>query len=485
MNALIANIGTVMRNMRAPAQWWADRRGGVAVFVAVAFPAFLAMGLLAVDAVRAYSQASLLSFATQSAALAGAAELRNYYTLGATNGTSFVQGKALTIGGANAASSADLSHMQVCTTQNPTYPCMTLSLGNWNTSTASFNSLSSTGTSSPDSVLAVQNLAVSTFFGGAFGTPTLYITKTATASSYPSSQALNIIVLNDQGGPNTTQSLGIPGSAQANWWSQQQAADVAILKCLQTSGNTSSQFGVTGFTNLATTLYQLTYVNVGTNATKISNAINNIGSTKFQYCRQSKTALNCDGTNVAAALYSAINQFSGAAYQNTNNHIIIITNELPLYDTAIGNPNPAYVYKIADGTGVTVGPGVGSDGVTLAGSGASSTPLCGTSPVCNNTYLKQMAEGQSAAAGTAVSGGRSAITVSTLYFSGDTSTPTGQASAYASEIASWAQNNGVSLTTSNLSDTTSGGATLPGVATQASNICKLISGGATLRTASQ
>lgn len=449
-----------------------ERRAGIAVFIAFLFPTLIAMGLLAVDAVRAYSQASLVNFATQMAALAGGSTIGDYYSQGATKGSASIGHLAAVIGDANAASSANLSAVIQSTT-----------LGNWDPTHATFTSLATSGSTAPNAVLVIGQTTMSTYFGGAFGTPTITITKSATAT-LGTPKAFNAIVLNDMGGPNPNQSLGIPGSAQANWWSQQQAADLAILKCIKSAGNTASNFGVTGFVEQAYVLQALTSVNSGTNATTIGNNINNVGSSNFQYCRESKAAHMCHGSNVVSAIDAAIAQFSGAAYAGASNNIVILTNELPVYDPAAVLPtNPAVVYTTAMGTGVTVGPGIGPAGVTLAGSGGSAVAWCGASPVCTATNLKQMAEGQSVAAGQAVTSGRAGIVISTVYFSGDASTPAGSATAYATEIASWAKNGGIVLTTSSLNDVLTGGTvTTPGVATQAGKVCKMI--GATLQLTS-
>jgi Flp pilus assembly protein TadG len=419
-----------------------DRRAGMAVLIALLFPALIAMGLLAVDAVRAYSQASLVSYATQMAALAGSGSLGNYYSLGASRGGSAISTQAATIGDANAASSADLSAVIQATTR-----------GTWNSSSATFTSLATSGSTAPNAVQVVGQTILSTYFGGAFGTPTITITKSAVAS-LGMTRPFNVIVLNDMGGPNPNQSLGFPGAAQDDWWAQQQAADLAILNCIGNSGNAASQFGVTGFLEQGYTLQPLMTVNSGTNATTISNNINNVGSANFQYCRESKGAHQCHGSNVAGAIYSAISQFSGASYVGANNHIVILTNELPVYDPTVAKT----VYTLAMGTGVTV------SGSPAVGTGSSATALCGSSPVCTSANLQQMAEGQAAAAGAAVTGGRSGITISTVYFSGDTNTPSGKAASYATEIATWVKNRGLALTTSSLA----------GVATQAATVCKMI-----------
>jgi Flp pilus assembly protein TadG len=447
-----------------------DRRAGVAVFIALLFPALIAMGLLAIDAVRAFSQATLLSTATQAAALAGGMNIGNYYSQGATLGSATISAEAALIGDANAASSANLSSAIQLT-----------QLGNWNTSNSTFTSLTTSGTTSPNAVLVTGTLTMPTYIGGAFGTPTISITKTATAT-FNSSTPFNVMILNDMGGPNTTQSLGIPGSAQALWWAQQQAADLAILRCLKAAGNTSTKFGVTGFVEQAYTLQAMTTVNSGTNATTIANNISNSGGSNFQYCRQSKTAKMCHGSNVAAAIKSAIAQFNNITTAGASNNIVILTNELPIYDPTVATgQSPVLYYTAAEGTGVTIGTATGPTGAKV-GTGSSSTALCGNSPVCTTSNLIQMAEGQAAAAGLATSSGGPGLRISVIYFSGDNGTVTGQAATDWAEISSWAQNGGLVAQTSSLTTTTANGTTTLGVAAQAGKFCQLL--GSTLATAS-
>jgi len=452
-------ISTAFRTFRA------DRRAGIAVFIALLFPALIAMGLLAIDAVRAFSQSTLLSTATQAAALAGGMNVGNYYSQGASVGASVVSAEAALIGDASAASAADFTSAIHQTL-----------LGNWNAVNSTFTSLATTGTTSPNAVQVTGTVTMPTYFGGAFGTPTLTITKTATAT-YGSNKVYNVIMLNDMGGPNTTQSLGIPGSAQSLWWAQQQAADLAIMKCLQSTGNTSSKFGVTAFVEQAYTTQPLTTVNSGTNAATISASIR-----ASQYCRQTKIAHNCHGSNVAAAILSAISQFKNISTSGASNNIIILTNEVPVYDPTIASGQSIlWYYNTAEGTGVSVGPGVGPDGVTLAGTGSSQTPICGQSPLCNSTFLKPMAEAQAAVAGSNGDDGMN-LTISVVYFSGDNGTPKGAATSYWTEISSWVKNNGMAEQTSSLTTTTTNGQTTLGVVALAGKFCQ--NAGSTLRTAS-
>jgi len=212
----------------------AERRAGMAVFIALLFPVLVAMGLLAVDAVRAYSQASLVGFATQMAALAGGNSIGDYYSQGHVNGATSIRTTSATIGDATTASSANLSNVIQSTT-----------LGTWDSTAFTFTPLATGSSASPNAVQVVGQTTLSTYFGGAFGVPTITITKSATAAI--GTTPFNVVVLNDMGGPNQSQGLGATMSNQAYWWAQQLKADIAVLGCVQASGNTPSMFGLTGF----------------------------------------------------------------------------------------------------------------------------------------------------------------------------------------------------------------------------------------------
>ncbi len=441
-----------------------DRRAGMTLFIAFAFPAMIAMGLLAVDAVRAYSQAAQINFATQAAALAAGSQLGNYYSQGATAGTSTITAIASTISVANTASLPNVTN------------ATTVTLGTWDSAASTFTGLAA-GATSPNAVQVIGNATITTILAGSLGgQSTLTVTKKAVAT-LGSPKTFNVIVLNDLGGPNINQGLGVPGSAQANWWAQQQAADAAILNCVAASGNAASQFGITGFVEQPYVLQALTAVSSTSVKTTIANNINNVGSVNFQYCRQSKSAQSCHGSNVAAGIYSAIAQFSGAAYANTSNNIVILTNELPIYDPTT-NPAQHIVptnYSLAMGTGVTQ--------VGGAWTGGSGTGICnGTTgtTTCTDTLLKDMAEGQANTAGTAVASGRSGITISTIYYATNNNgtSPT----AAATEIGTWTKNGGLTMQPYSYTDTVSNGVTVGGFVTQAAKVCQMI--GSTLRLAS-
>ena len=438
------------------------------IFMAFLFPAMITVGLLAVDGARAYSQAAMVNYATQAAALAAGSRLGNYYSQGAAAGTASITAAATTISNANI---GNLPNVTSTTT---------VTLGTWDSVASSFTSLGASG-ASPNAVQVIGQATIATLLGGTVGTPSLTVTKTAVAT-LGTAKTFNVVVLNDMGQPLKNLSYGKVGSDPYLFWQAQRVADQTILNCIANSGSSASQFGVTGFVEKAFILQALTTVNK-TNAATMSNQLLDLLNPSYQYCWQSKAgAPACHGSNVAAGIYSAIQQFSNASNLGASNHIVIITNELPLYD-----PTAAPVtYTLAMGTGVSVSGGKGT--------GSSGTALCGASPVCNNAYLLEMAEGQAAAAGAgvAVTGGTLSFTVSTIYYSGDARTPAGSAGAYATEIGSWVKNGGLALTTASKTPytftyTVSGTTTkttyiIPDLATQAANVCQMI--GSSLQVAS-
>ena len=439
-----------------------DRRGGMMIFMAFLFPAMIAVGLLAVDGVRAYSQAAMVNYATQAAALAAGSRLGNYYSQGATAGTASITAAATTISNANI---GNLPNVTSTTT---------VTLGTWDSVASSFTSLGASG-ASPNAVQVIGQATIATLLGGTVGTPSLTVTKTAVAT-LGTAKTFNVVVLNDMGQALKSPSYAGPVFSNNDpylFWQAQRVADQTILNCIANSGSSASQFGVTGFVEKAYILQALTTVNK-TNAATMSTQLLDLRNPSYQYCWQSKGAPACHGSNVAAGIYSAIQQFSNASNLGASNHIVIITNELPVYD-----PTAAPVtYTLAMGTGVSVSGGKGT--------GSSATALCGASPVCNNAYLLEMAEGQAAAAGAgvAVTGGTLSFTVSTIYYSGDARTPAGSAGAYATEIGSWVKNGGLALTTASKASYTFPTATyiIPDLATQAAKVCQMI--GSSLQVAS-
>jgi len=167
------------------------------LFVALAFPATIAMGLLAVDAVRAYSQASQINFATQAAALAAGSQLGNYYSQGAANGTTAISAAASTIANANV---ANLSNVTSSTT---------VTLGNWDSVSSTFTGLAA-GSTSPNAVQVIGSATINTILASSFvGQSSLTVSKTAVAT-LGSPKTFNVIVLNEMGGTEHQSRPGRP-----------------------------------------------------------------------------------------------------------------------------------------------------------------------------------------------------------------------------------------------------------------------------------
>ena len=422
-----------------------DRRAGMTILIAALIPAMIAVGLLGLDAVRALSQASQINYATQLAAIAAATQAAN--SGGSSAAT--MQTYAQTIAQANATS---------LTANN-----VTVVAGTYN---AVNKSLSNTPSgAAPTAVQVTSSVALSTVLGGFFGVPTLAITKTSIASLPTQAGSIganppvngvvnttvNVLVLNDveltfnsgTGHPDLTPQL---------------SADLAILNCLHGYGSANSQFGIMPFaltvpvnaaTNSSSFLTPLTSVGSSfaslsaklTTAMTVGNATT--GNAIVPFCTQAfnpkqNATPSCRGSNVAAALYAAINIFSGTAYQGATNHIVLITDELPSVDPAQGTNGGANYSTVGYGGFVAKTNGVWGTSATAP----SCAPNNKTS-TCTNTDLLNWARAQVAIAGNSTN----KIIVSTVYFSGDAKAAAQQNTPDTgvtpdAEIASWVQNGG-------------------------------------------
>jgi uncharacterized protein with von Willebrand factor type A (vWA) domain len=163
------------------------------------------------------------------------------------------------------------------------------------------------------------------------------------------------------------------------------------------TGSTSN-FGITFINGHASTYQALEQA--GTNYTALQLKINLITACTIledPYCGT--------GSNVASGLYSAIQQFSGSTYTGQSKNIIIITDGAP-------NASRGVDYTTADGVS------------------------CGTN--CSDSDLLTAAQ---TLAATAASNG---ISISTIYYSGDDTNPTDQAS-FKTFLASLVTGTGVAL----------------------------------------
>lgn len=364
-----------------------DRRGVALVAIAFIAPVLLAFGALAVASSYLYYRNIQLTETVSAAALAGASKLTTYYTSG-TGSTAAVVAAAQTIATAN----------EPTTSYGTILPAANVVVGNWNQDSSSFTSLASSGGSTPNAVqvtglntLANGN-AVPVLFGGVLGMSNINMTKTAIAS-FGTGENFDTIILND-----LSQSF-------SSMITQQRAADAAILNCIKTTSASTSVYGVTAFTGHATIVAPLAQASTNLTAltTKI-NALTNCGSSGMPVC---------SGSNIAAGLYSAIQQFSTVSATNTVKNVIIITDGVP-------NASRGVTYGLLDGVSTSL---------------TSLVPICTSN--CTSANLLTMAQNQANNASAA------GINISTIYYSG--SAGVSQQSSDAASLASLRRGTGVSL----------------------------------------
>ncbi len=363
------------------------RKGTVTLLATALLPVFFGFGLLASGAGYLFFRNLLLRQAVHAAALAAASNLTTYYTSG-TNSTAQIVSAAQTFAQAN----------EPTATYGTVIPASNVVVGNWNSTTSAFTSLAVSGGTTPNAVqvtglnTAANGNAVSLFFGGVVGFPTKDLTASAIAS-YATGQNFDTIIIND---------LSQSFSSEI---AEQRAADLAILNCVQNSSNSASTFGVTTIDGHSS-IYQA-LLQASTNLTTLTNKIN-----ALNYCGTSGMP-SCSGSNVASGLYSAIQQFSTVSATNTSKNIIIITDGVP-------NAETGTTYATADGIYPTP---------------SSSTPTCTSH--CTDANLLTMAQNQASNAYAA------GISISTIYYSGDT--PTSEQASYAASLATLKRGTGVSL----------------------------------------
>jgi Flp pilus assembly protein TadG len=364
-----------------------DRKGSIGVLVAIIIPVILGFGAMATASSYLYYRSLVLRQTVSAAALAGGTQLVTYYTSG-TGSTSQVVSAAQAMASANTPNSSF----------GTVVPASDVVLGNWNPVTASFTSLASSGGDSPNAVqvtglnTTANGNAIPVFFGGLLGKSSVSLTKTAVAS-FGTGQNFDTIILND-----LSQSFSSEIAAQ-------RAADLAILNCVNTTSSSTSVFGLTTFDGHSSTYVPLTQAstNIATLTSKI-NAMN--------YCGTSG-APACTGSNVAAGLYSAIQQFSSVSAKNTIKNIILITDGVP-------NVNSSVVYGLADGVFALP---------------TSLTAICTTK--CTDANLLTAAQNQATNAFAA------GISISTVYYTGDTAA--NSVASYEASLASLRRGTGVSL----------------------------------------
>ncbi|HVC60734.1 MAG TPA: TadG family pilus assembly protein [Acetobacteraceae bacterium] len=366
-----------------------ERKAMIAVLLAVMFPVLLGFGLLVSGTSYIYYRDLLLRQTVNAAALAAATELPTYYT-SSNNSTTTIVSTAQTFALANEPSQ----------TYGTAVPASNVVVGNWNSTTSTFTSLASSGGTAPNAVqvtglnTVANGNAVPVFFGGLFGVPTEDLTATSVAS-YATGQNFDTIIVND---------LSMSFSSEIG---QQRAADLAVLNCVQSSSSSASNFGITTIDGHSS-IYQA-LLQVGANMAALQTKIN-----ALDYCGTSGMP-SCSGSDIAAGLYSAIQQFSTVSSTNTIKNIIIITDGVP-------NVSHGVIYTTADGIYPTP---------------TSLVPTC-SALLCTDANLLTMAQNQASDAAAA------GISVSTIYYSGDTSSS--QQASYAASLAALTRGTGVALT---------------------------------------
>lgn len=370
---------------------WRARRASIGLFVALLTPVLLGVGLLAVDATYLYYRTLLLRQTAQAAALAGGGKLSTYFTTGSS---------ATVVSTAQTFSTANSPTARFGTV----VPTANVVLGNWDGGTSTFTSLASSGGTLPNavSVTALNTTAngnpVATFLAGRISRANMDLTSTV-VTSYGTGQPFHTIVINDL------------SSSFSSSIANQRAADVAILDCVKNSAGSGTQFGLIGFTGHYGAVMSPPLQNAATSYSTIKttlNALKSCGNTGMPAC---------SGSNVAAAIYRSMksDMFGDPALTGTPRNLVIITDGVP-------NAN-SFTYTKEDGI------------FTLSGGTAA---LCTSR--CTDANLLTAAQYQ---AGVARGLG---ISVSTIYYSGNTTSATDKA-AYAASLATLTGGVGISLVT--------------------------------------
>ena len=259
------------------------RRASVTILVTCMLPVFLGFGLMAVGTGHLFYRKLLLTQTVSAATLAAASNLTTYYTSG-NGSTATIVSAAQTFATAN----------EPTARYGTVVPAADIVVGNWNSTTSTFTSLASSAGTMPNAVqvtglnTAANGNAVPVFFGSLVGIPTKDMTVTAIAS-YATGQNFDTIILNDL------------SELFKSEITEQRAADNAILNCVESSSSSASTFGITTFDGHSS-IYQA-LLQASTNLSSLESKIN-----ALNYCGQSG-APACSGSNVAAGIYSAIQQF--------------------------------------------------------------------------------------------------------------------------------------------------------------------------------
>jgi Flp pilus assembly protein TadG len=262
------------------------------------------------------------------------------------------------------------------------------SVGTWNATNLTYTG----GGTSPNAVTVTGTTVLPLIFGSVFGKPNITLTSTVVAS-YTTALPFNTIVINDMSQSFTSE------------LSNQRTLDTAIANCVKGAAGSTSTFGITLINGHATIYQALSQVSTG-----LTSLLSQITGLTSLSC-----LLECStGSNVAAGIYSARQQLSASAYNGQKKNIIIITDGVP-------NASSGVTYGKADGTYAT---------------DTATSGICTTH--CTDADLLTMAQNQAALARAA------GISISTVYYTGDTDTQ--DQAGYATSLATLVTGSGIAMT---------------------------------------
>lgn len=369
-----------------------DERGVVAIYMTVCLPVFVGLLILVADGANLLRTRNLLQVTADSAALYAANQLPNASNVTAAaqkyaniNMPSQIYGSVLASGDVKlgywpGTCTSKTSCLQTCSLPPTSTPC---------------NAVQVTTRYTPKLFFA-SALRWTGFNESATATATFGYGTGAPGSGLP--PTWNAVVAQD-----------ISGSFK-NSIKNAQAADQALLTCMDQTAGSGSQFGLTLFTgdppkNASASLEDPALTNVANNYTTLQKDINSYGD-----CGTGSMPA-CSGTDIAAGIIDGINQFTSSTYQKnltpgSQPNIIIVSDGQPnscSYTTSTTSYTKKYCPTQCDGTGGGCSGGQSpSNAATAAANQAAADGInvfviyyCSSG--CNNadqTYMDSLVRGQ-------------------------------------------------------------------------------------------
>lgn len=291
---------------RLPA-WCGDglgRKGAIALFAAVSFPAVIGLVGLSVDMSYLNYRGAQLQATADAAVLAGSASLPNIVTASAT-AISFARKNMPQAKYGTVLSNADVQ------------------TGSWNSTNHTFTAGGAFPTAMKITVrqTTATGNGVPMLFASMLGFAPVNMTRSAVAT-YGTSSAWDVMIVHDVSGSFSSQIA------------HSKTADLELLSCQRNRAGSASQTGLTAFTGFGTVLSTMGDPNI---ATKI-NSLRQCGT---------GTMPECSGSNIAAGLYQALKTMTSAAYHPSPNlagkAVVLITDGIPNLS------NAAQPYTVAQG----------------------------------------------------------------------------------------------------------------------------------------